>query len=76
MSPIRVLNQFTTTSKAWKELRTGKSFAEMSLANFNAKVEPSLKSRERGRSRAVGGDKARRDRTVRSTKPPPSPTLR
>ena len=46
MKQKTVFDQIKTTSKAWKELRGKKSFAEMSLEQFNLKVKPSLDARD------------------------------
>ena len=46
MSPKKVLDQITGTSKAWKGLRSKKSFADLSLTQFETTVKPSLESRE------------------------------
>ena len=40
------MKQIDTTSKAWKELRGKKSYAEMSVEEFNLTVKPSLDARD------------------------------
>ena len=46
MSPKLAKGQINQTLKAWGDLRAKKSYAEMSLVNFTAAVQPSLDTRE------------------------------
>ena len=46
MSPKKHFDQITATAKAWKELRSKKSFADMTLAKYDETVKPSLEARD------------------------------
>ena len=45
--PKEIGGKIASVLKAWKELRAAKSFAGMTLAQFTAKIQPSLDARER-----------------------------
>ena len=46
LSPKEVGEKLAAVLKAWKDLRKTKSFAGMTLAEFTAKIQPSLDERE------------------------------
>jgi hypothetical protein len=46
MTPKKTEEQIKQVSKAWKELRPSKSFADMTRAEFDATAKPSLDTRD------------------------------